>query len=71
MHMEAEGEAQRGWTGTEQEERDAPTIEASVCPGQVRFIEWFGLEGTFKGHLVQPPTWVCVGQVCVSLPFAM
>ena len=20
-----------------------------------RIIEWFGLEGTFKGHLVQPP----------------
>jgi len=24
-----------------------------------RIIEWFGLEGTFKGHLVQPP---CSGQ---------
>jgi len=21
----------------------------------IEIIEWFGLEGTFKGHLVQPP----------------
>jgi len=29
VHMEAEREAQRRWTGTEQEERDAPTREVT------------------------------------------
>jgi len=26
-----------------------------MCPEVFSLIEWFGLEGTFKGHLVQPP----------------
>jgi len=29
-----------------------------------RITEWFGLEGTFKGHIVQPP---CQGQGHFSL----
>lgn len=29
VHVEAEGETQRRWVGTEQEERDAPAIEVT------------------------------------------
>jgi len=30
------------------------TLDPSVQHPVPRFTEWFGLEGTFKGHLVQP-----------------
>jgi len=32
----------------------APEVLHSIL--HYRIIEWFGLEGTFKGHLVQPPS---------------
>jgi len=30
--------------------------KARSCSASYRIREWFGLEGTFRGHLVQPPS---------------